>query len=181
MLSSEPVSLVEVMLECRAMIEPQAQKRGISMTFPRLETPYYVKADRTRVKQVLINLGSAYILAGRHRLAVPLLERASELDPDNPAVWSNLAAAYLGQIILSTRAKQDKALAAYRRVIELDASYPHAHYNMGLIHIDRRDWDAAYIAFTLAIESNPHDEDAHVLRQRVEQLRARPDASPLAN
>ena len=56
MLSSEPVSLVEVMLECRAMIEPQAQKRGISMTFPRFDTPRYVKADRTRVKQVLINL-----------------------------------------------------------------------------------------------------------------------------
>ena len=56
MLSSEPVSLVEVMLECRAMIEPQAQKRGISMTFPRFGTPYYVNADRTRVKQVLINL-----------------------------------------------------------------------------------------------------------------------------
>jgi PAS domain S-box-containing protein len=55
-LSREPVSLVEVMLECRAMIEPQAQKRGISMTFPRFEIPYFVIADRTRVKQVLINL-----------------------------------------------------------------------------------------------------------------------------
>jgi signal transduction histidine kinase/ActR/RegA family two-component response regulator len=55
-LSREPVSLAEVMLECRAMIEPQAQKRGIGMTFPRFETPYFVKADRTRVKQVLINL-----------------------------------------------------------------------------------------------------------------------------
>jgi signal transduction histidine kinase/CheY-like chemotaxis protein len=55
-LSREPVSLVEVMLECRAMIEPQAQKRGIGMTFPRFEIPYFVKADRTRVKQVLINL-----------------------------------------------------------------------------------------------------------------------------
>jgi CheY-like chemotaxis protein len=55
-LSREPVSLIEVMLECRAMIEPQAQKRGIGMTFPRLEIPYFVKADRTRVKQVLINL-----------------------------------------------------------------------------------------------------------------------------
>ena len=55
-LSSEPVSLVEVLLECRAMIEPQAHKRGITMTFPRLETPYFVKADRTRVKQILINL-----------------------------------------------------------------------------------------------------------------------------
>ena len=55
-LSTEPVSLVEVMLECRAMIEPQAHKRGISLAFPRFETPYFVKADRTRIKQVLINL-----------------------------------------------------------------------------------------------------------------------------
>jgi len=56
MLSREPVSLAEVMLECRAMIEPQAQKRGIGMTFPRFEVPRFVEADRTRVKQVLINL-----------------------------------------------------------------------------------------------------------------------------
>ncbi len=55
-LSREPVSLIEVMLECRAMIEPQAQKRGIGMTFPRFDTPIYVLADRMRVKQVLINL-----------------------------------------------------------------------------------------------------------------------------
>ena len=55
-LSREPVSLVEVMLECRAMIEPQAQKRGIRMAFPRFEIPFFVRADRTRVKQVLINL-----------------------------------------------------------------------------------------------------------------------------
>jgi signal transduction histidine kinase/ActR/RegA family two-component response regulator len=55
-LSREPVSLAEVMLECRAMIEPQAQKRGIVMTFPRFDIAHYVEADRTRVKQVLINL-----------------------------------------------------------------------------------------------------------------------------
>jgi PAS domain S-box-containing protein len=55
-LSSEPVSLTEVMLECRAMIEPQARKRGIGMTFPRFDGACFVKADRTRVKQVLINL-----------------------------------------------------------------------------------------------------------------------------
>jgi signal transduction histidine kinase/CheY-like chemotaxis protein len=55
-LSREPVSLAELMLECRAMIEPQAHKRGIHMTFPRFATPQYVNADRTRLKQVLINL-----------------------------------------------------------------------------------------------------------------------------
>ena len=55
-LSLEPISLTEVMGECHAMIEPQAQKRDIRMTFPRFEIPYFVKADRTRLKQVLINL-----------------------------------------------------------------------------------------------------------------------------
>jgi signal transduction histidine kinase/AmiR/NasT family two-component response regulator len=55
-LSREPVSLVEAMLECRAMIEPQAKKRGIGMTFPRFETPCFINADRNRLKQVLINL-----------------------------------------------------------------------------------------------------------------------------
>jgi PAS domain S-box-containing protein len=55
-LSLEPISLAEVMQECRAMIEPQAQKRGISVAFPHFEMPCYVQADRTRVKQVFINL-----------------------------------------------------------------------------------------------------------------------------
>jgi signal transduction histidine kinase len=38
------------------MVEPQARKRGIVMTFPRFEIPYFVEADRTRLRQVLINL-----------------------------------------------------------------------------------------------------------------------------
>ena len=64
-LSLEPIALADVMLECQAMIEPQAQKRGISVTFPPLGIPYFVKADRTRVKQVLINLLSNAIKYNR--------------------------------------------------------------------------------------------------------------------
>src|SRR5580692_6913122 len=55
-LSLEPTSLSEVMYECQAMIEPQGQKRGIGMTFPRFNVPCFVDADRTRLKQVIINL-----------------------------------------------------------------------------------------------------------------------------
>ena len=55
-LSMEPVSLAEVMLECQAMIEAQAQKRGVSVTFANLDEDFSVIADRTRIKQVLINL-----------------------------------------------------------------------------------------------------------------------------
>ncbi len=52
----ESVSLAEILLECRAMIESQAQQRGIHLIFPRLESFVFVKADRIRLKQVLINL-----------------------------------------------------------------------------------------------------------------------------
>lgn len=55
-LSLEPVSLAEVMLECETLIESQAGKRGITVTFPHFPVPCFVNADRTRLKQVLINL-----------------------------------------------------------------------------------------------------------------------------
>ena len=64
-LSPEPVLLAEVLIECRAMIEPQAQKRGIRMIFPRFDVPYFALADRTRVKQVFINLLSNAIKYNR--------------------------------------------------------------------------------------------------------------------
>ena len=55
-LSDEPVSLAEVLAECRAMVEPQAQQRDIQMVFAPLEQARCVKADRTRLKQIVINL-----------------------------------------------------------------------------------------------------------------------------
>ena len=55
-LSLESVSLSELISECQAMMEPQAQQRGIRMTFPRFDNPVFVSADRTRLKQIVINL-----------------------------------------------------------------------------------------------------------------------------
>jgi CheY-like chemotaxis protein len=55
-LSTEPVPLAEVMSECQAMMEPDAQARGISLAFPHFHHPVFVSADRTRLKQILINL-----------------------------------------------------------------------------------------------------------------------------
>jgi len=64
-LSPEPVSLAAVMHECEDMIEPQVQKRGVTMVFPDRELPYFIKADRTRIKQILINLLSNAIKYNR--------------------------------------------------------------------------------------------------------------------
>jgi signal transduction histidine kinase/ActR/RegA family two-component response regulator len=64
-LSMEPISLLEVLHDCQAMIEPQAKKSGVRMTFPNSDSHYFVNADRTRVKQVLINLLSNAIKYNR--------------------------------------------------------------------------------------------------------------------
>ncbi|MDB6077832.1 MAG: sensor hybrid histidine kinase, partial [Akkermansiaceae bacterium] len=56
MLSRESVSLGDVMSACQSMMEPEAQQRRIHMTFPRFENPVFVRADMTRLKQILINL-----------------------------------------------------------------------------------------------------------------------------
>jgi CheY-like chemotaxis protein len=55
-MSQESMSINDVLQDCKGMIEPQARKRGIAMTFLELENVFYVHADRTRVKQVMINL-----------------------------------------------------------------------------------------------------------------------------
>ncbi|MDX9972885.1 MAG: PAS domain S-box protein [FCB group bacterium] len=78
-LSPESVSLSEVMVECQGMIEGQAQKRGIQMTFPEFEVPCFVHADRTRLKQILINFLSNAIKYNREQGSVEVTYSAATL------------------------------------------------------------------------------------------------------
>jgi len=55
-LSQEPVSISQAMAECQAMVELQAHQRDISMVFAHIDPVLYVWADRTRLKQILVNL-----------------------------------------------------------------------------------------------------------------------------
>jgi PAS domain S-box-containing protein len=64
-LSPEPVSLADVLIDCQAMIEPQAQRGDIRVSFPQFDRLRFVDADRTRMKQVFINLLSNAIKYNR--------------------------------------------------------------------------------------------------------------------
>ena len=52
----ESLSLAEVLNDAEAMLQHQAQQRGINMLFPQAVDTYCVKADRVRMKQVFVNL-----------------------------------------------------------------------------------------------------------------------------
>lgn len=55
-LVSHAVSMADVLEDCRALIEPQAQRSGILLGFPAPDHRLVVQADPQRAKQVLINL-----------------------------------------------------------------------------------------------------------------------------
>jgi signal transduction histidine kinase/AmiR/NasT family two-component response regulator len=64
-LSSEPIALAEVLLDCQGMIDPQSRKSGITVRFTPPAQALFIKADRTRAKQIFINLLSNAIKYNR--------------------------------------------------------------------------------------------------------------------
>jgi superkiller protein 3 len=115
---------------------------------------------------VLINLGGAHVMAGQHRVAIPFLEAARDVEPLNAMIWLNLGAACLGNPVLATSEQQVQAIDAFERAIELNPAAPYAHYNLGLIFVDRGDTSQAIAAFRKALQVNPFDSDAgHWLRR----------------
>ena len=80
LLSTEPVSLAEVLSECHAMLDVKAQERRITMTFPSFAVPIFVCADRTRLKQVVINLLSNAIKYNKESGTVAVTCHAGPLE-----------------------------------------------------------------------------------------------------
>jgi len=68
-LSLEPVQIADVLADCRTMIGPMAQSRGIRLDFPS-GLGLAAVADRTRLKQVLLNLLSNAVKYNRDNGAV---------------------------------------------------------------------------------------------------------------
>jgi PAS domain S-box-containing protein len=132
LLSTEPVSVAEVLSECQAMLDVKAQQRGITMTFPRFANPVFVSADRTRLKQIVINLLSNAIKYNKQSgtVVVTCRERASErtrisvIDTGLGLTADKLAQLYqpfnrLGQEVLGGVAGTGIGLVVTKRLVEL--------------------------------------------------------------
>ncbi len=66
-LSTETVAVRPLITECLALLRPQAEARQLSMAPPAGDGDWHVRADRTRLKQVLLNLLSNAIKYNRER------------------------------------------------------------------------------------------------------------------
>lgn len=131
----------------------------------RLEQAHALQPDHV---DAALNLSGALILTRKFRRAVPLLEGLVKAQPENPMVWTNLGAAYLGNPVLASDKMQREAIKAFERALALDPAAPNVAYNIGLIYRDRQEVERAIHWFQRALQTNPSDRDARRILGRLQ-------------
>ena len=121
---------------------------------------------------VAINLGGALILQRKWNRAEAILRQATTANPHNIMLWTNLAAAHLGNLETAGPKQQERAIAAYEKALALDPQAPNIHYHLGLIYKERRDWRNAIAYFEQALAVAPNDRDARRWLDQINAIRA---------
>jgi tetratricopeptide (TPR) repeat protein len=91
--------------------------------------------------------------AARYGEAEQVFLELTEAQPDDPVQWMNLGTARRGL------GNPDAALAAYARAAELGAASDDFYYNLGLTHLDRKDFESALAVFKRARQLAPEDAE----------------------
>lgn len=115
-----------------------------------------VVAEDPQVIDAWFMLGNEYFKQRKWTEAIAQFRRALELKPDYDLAIINMANAYrrLGQ--------DDAALAGYEHYVTIDPKNAYVQYQIGEIHMDRRDLARAEAAFAQALSIDPKLASARV-------------------
>jgi tetratricopeptide (TPR) repeat protein/transglutaminase-like putative cysteine protease len=103
----------------------------------------------------LIEAGAAALNSGKPREAIPLLQRAVELDPKTKLAYNDLGLAYL-------RMRQfPEAEAAFHQQLEINPFDEHAYNYLGLTLQQEQKFPEAAAAYRRQLEINPLDPVTH--------------------
>lgn len=96
-------------------------------------------------------LAIALHLQARNAESAQAFAELTRRDPATASHWSNL-----GTTLRALR-RNDESLAAYRQAARLGESTADFHYNVGLLHVDRGDFEAAHVELARAHAMRPDD------------------------
>ena len=111
----------------------------------------------------LFNLGRAHFDQDDNMEAKDLYERLVDVTPDDPIAWFQLAKVYAKLELrnVSDLHTIDAAIAAYRRVLELDPHNLEAAFALMEIHMNMRKPDEAIVVLEEAVQNNPDEPLAY--------------------
>lgn len=111
--------------------------------------------ERERESRELINRGARLLSAGRANVAIPVLERAFDLAPDDVSAAINLGGAYV------MAGKQRLAVPVLEKARDMEPDNAMIWVNLGAAYLDRPPYmtregeEKAIQAFERALELNP--------------------------
>jgi tetratricopeptide (TPR) repeat protein/transglutaminase-like putative cysteine protease len=109
----------------------------------------------TAKPEELIEAGAAALGSGNPREAIPLLERAVQLDPKSKQGYNDLGLAHL-------RLRQfDEAETAFRKQLDVNPFDEHAYNYLGLTLQQEQKFDEAASAYRKQLDINPLDPVTH--------------------
>ncbi|TAG50545.1 MAG: tetratricopeptide repeat protein, partial [Runella slithyformis] len=98
--------------------------------------------------------GIELLKKGNVEAAIPLLEKASQLDPNNEVIRLYLANAY------NNASQFDKAIKEAQAALELFPDFLGALTTLGISYINLAQYDNAIIVLTQVLEEDPRNRDA---------------------
>ena len=93
--------------------------------------------------------GNVLMMIGQIDMAIEHYSHAIELNPNNPATYSNRGVAY------HNKGEYDCAIRDYTEAIQLNRNYVEAYNNRGIAYGDKSDYDRAIENYTKAIQLKP--------------------------
>jgi tetratricopeptide (TPR) repeat protein len=130
-------------------------------------------SEDPRNPRALINLGVHYSAAGRWEESRQVLEDLLTLQPSNGAVYSKLG--YIYQQKNYEHHDEEKALAYFQKSLQLDPTNIFAHYNLGVLLMERRDLDGAEHEFVEAARVAPQFARALLAAGQVALMNNKPE------
>lgn len=174
LIATEEVRPVEGMLhgfEHKPYVAPRSDANRVVQ--PTVAAEASRLARRRQSPDVLHARGVLALMAGKWRDAARLLRNAAQESPDDPAIWSDLAAAEIALAASGERAALARGLVASERALALSPSLATAHFNraIALEQLDQHDRALAEYRRALSAAAPPPWRDEIMTRiANLEQL-----------
>jgi Flp pilus assembly protein TadD len=121
-----------------------------------------------------VHLGAALFASGREDEAVRRLESGIIQFPSDPAHYEALAVVLL-RMSETGRTTKERARTLFDKALSLDGSLPEAHYELGLLSLEDRRFEAAKEHLLSAERSAPNDSRVHFALARLYRMENRKD------
>ncbi|XP_062203036.1 uncharacterized protein LOC133905292 [Phragmites australis] len=108
--------------------------------------------------------GNEQFKSGNYLKAAALYTQAIKLDPDNPTLYSNRAAAFLQLVKLS------KALSDAETTVKLKPQWEKGYFRKGCVLEAMERYEEAISAFQIALQHNPQNAEVSRKIKRLTQL-----------